>query len=225
MTTLMTYAGTTEPDSTVTRTGGVPLAPEGTAWPHCATCSGPMQFLAQIYLDDLDRNRHADEGTSGRGRGVLAVFMCQNDPGMCEEWNPAEGGNRAFLFPNQELQPLPLPQAPNEDEGEEDVLLLGAVSAVAFENVQAKDYRQARGEWAVLTGRGPLEVLGQIGGRPDWLQHDESPACPTCSKPMPLAVQLEEGPDHAAAMNFGGCGSGYAFACETCAQAVFLWQC
>ncbi|MDX6328614.1 MAG: hypothetical protein QOI83_997, partial [Streptomycetaceae bacterium] len=44
-----------------------------------------MQFLAQLPLDD--------------GRGVLAVFVCQNDPGMCEDWDPVAGGNRALVFP------------------------------------------------------------------------------------------------------------------------------
>jgi uncharacterized protein with PIN domain len=41
---------------------------------------------------------------------------------------------------------------------------------------------------------------------------------------MPLIVQLEEGPDHSTAMNFGG-GDAYAFACAPCGRAKFLWQC
>lgn len=73
---------------------------------------------------------------------------------------------------------------------------------------------------------GPMgDVLGQLGGQPAWLQNDETPACPTCARQMRLVVQLEEGRDHATAMNFGGRGEAYAFACEPCAQAVFLWQC
>lgn len=36
----------------VTRTGGVPLAPAGTLWPCCTSRNGPMQFLAQVVLDD-----------------------------------------------------------------------------------------------------------------------------------------------------------------------------
>ncbi|MFI0786272.1 hypothetical protein ACH4Q6_11815 [Streptomyces lydicus] len=42
---------------------------------------------------------------------------------------------------------------------------------------------------------------------------------------MPFVVQLEEGPDHGTAMNFGGAGSAYAFACEPGGRALFLWQC
>ncbi|MFJ3219610.1 hypothetical protein ACIPLC_27290 [Kitasatospora sp. NPDC086801] len=115
----MTYAGTAEPDAPTTRTDGVPLAPAGASWPQCATCDGPMRFLAQVLLDDL----------------------------------------------------------------------------------------------------------GQLGGQPARLQNDETPACPTCARERRLVVQLKEGRDHATAMNFGGRGEAYAFACEPHAQAVFLWQC
>ncbi|MFB7667409.1 DUF1963 domain-containing protein [Kitasatospora sp. NPDC056138] len=239
-TTLMTYAGTTAPDALATRTGGVPLAPAGTAWPQCSTCDGPMQFLAQILLDDL--GRHAGQGAV-EGRGVLALFMCQNDPGMCDEWDPQAGGNRALVFPATALQQIPVPtldedqdqdedEEDEEDEDEDDEeddqesLLLGAVSAVAYETPSTPaDYGQAYEEWARQPGRNPLDILGQLGGQPEWLQNDETPVCPACAREMRLVVQLEEGRDHMTAMNFGGRGEAYAFACEPCAEAVFLWQC
>ncbi|MGW1074473.1 DUF1963 domain-containing protein [Streptomyces sp. NPDC002537] len=216
MTTLMIDAGPVAADAPVTRTGGVPLAPAGAAWPGCASCDGPMQFLAQLALDDLP-------GGTGRGRGVLSLFMCRNDPGMCDEWDPAEGGNRALLFPADGLVPIPLPEL--GEDGDEETLRLGAVRAVAYETVATEDYDEGGEEWAGRTGRPSHDILGQLGGTPSWLQHDETPACPSCSRPMPLAVQLEEGPDHLTAMNFGGGGSAYAFACEPCVRAVFMWQC
>lgn len=49
------------------------------------------------------------------------------------------------------------------------------------------------------------------------------PQCATCNGPMHV-VQLKKGRDHATAMNFGGRGEAYAFACEPCAQAVFMWR-
>lgn len=219
----MTYAGTTEPTALVTRTGGVPLAPAGTSWPQCSTCDGPMQFLAQVLLDDL--GRHTGHGAA-EGRDVLALFMCQNDPGMCEEWDPQAGGNRALLFPTAALQPIPVPTLDVDEDDDQEPILLGAVSAVSYEVPStAADYGQACKDWASRPGRTHLDVLGQLGGRPAWLQNDETPACPACAREMPLVVQLEEGRDHATAMNFGGRGEAYAFACEPCAQAVFLWQC
>ncbi|WP_330294453.1 hypothetical protein [Streptomyces sp. NBC_00503] len=219
-TTLMTYAGPGEPDALVTRTGGNPLAPAGTAWPRCATCDGPMQFLAQIVLDEQGR---PVTGGDIRADRVMAVFMCQNDPGMCEEWSPTEGGNRALLFPAGALRPMPVP-APEPPE-DEDAFVLGAVNSVALVVMPAADYRGARQEWADLGGNNPREVLGQLGGTPDWLQGDETPPCPACARPMDLVAQLEEGPAPATAMNFGGGGSAFAFACAACARAAFLWQC
>ncbi|MFG3227647.1 DUF1963 domain-containing protein [Kitasatospora sp. NPDC048194] len=220
MTTLMTYAGPAEPDRPATRTGGLPLAPAGTVWPTCAACRGPMQFLAQIHLDDL--GRHVGQGTP-HGRGVLGLFMCQNNPGLCAEWDPKAGGNRALLFPADGLRPLVVPDL--GEDGDPQAVLLGAVSAIAFQSLPvAADYGEARAEWLERSGRPPRHVLGQLGGEPDWLQGDETPDCPGCSQPMPLAVRLEEGQHAATAMNFGG-GAAYAFACEPCTEAVFLWQC
>ena len=47
-----------------------------------------MQFLAQVRVDDVEPD----------AAGLLSIFMCQNDPGLCEEWDPVAGGNRAFVF-------------------------------------------------------------------------------------------------------------------------------
>ncbi|WP_241519035.1 hypothetical protein [Streptomyces sp. CB03238] len=104
-------------------------------------------------------------------------------------------------------------------------MTLGAVRSIIQEPEEEVDYDRAREVWAEKTGRPESDVLGQIGGVPAWVQRDETPTCPSCDQPMPLIVQLEEGPDHSTAMNFGGCGSAYAFACEPCAHAAFLWQC
>ncbi|MEW2260650.1 DUF1963 domain-containing protein [Streptomyces sp. NPDC047869] len=209
----MIDAGAVSPTAPVTRTGGVPLAPAETPWPCCASCSGPMQFLAQVVLDDLqDGPEH---------RGFLALFACQNDPGMCGDWERDSGGNQALLFPADGLEPLAQPA----DDVDEALLLLGSVRAVSLVQMDQPDYDQAGEEWTARSDRPRSSVLGQLGGEPAWIQNDETPSCPSCALPMPLIVQLEEGPDHSTAMNFGGCGSGYAFACEPCGHAKLLWQC
>ncbi len=172
-----------------------------------------MQFLAQVVLDDL--------GKEVKDWGVLALFACQNDPGMCDDWAPDSGGNQALLFSSDGLEPLPLP----DGDVDEAVLLLGSVRAVSLEQVDEPDYDDAREAWAASNDRPASAVLGQLGGIPAWIQNDETPSCPSCAAPMPLVVQLEEGPDHSTAMNFGGCGGAYAFACEPCGRAKFLWQC
>ncbi|MFE6690652.1 DUF1963 domain-containing protein [Streptomyces sp. NPDC057743] len=209
----MIDAGPVAAAALVTRTGGVPLAPAGVSWPRCASCQGPMQFLAQVALDDL--------GDGVGGRGVLALFACENDPGMCDDWDPDSGGNQALLFPAEGLGPLPQP----EGGVDEALLVLGAVRAVRLVRVDEPDYDQGGQEWAAKNDDPASSVLGQLGGSPAWLQGDETPSCPSCACPMPLIVQLEEGPDHHTAMNFGGGGCAYAFACEPCGHAKFLWQC
>jgi hypothetical protein len=176
-----------------------------------------MQFLAQIVLGDLGRS--VDQGDSQDGR-VMAIFMCQNDPGMCDEWSPTAGGNKALLFPAARVRPM---LAPGADDSE-DVLRLGAVNAVALVSLPAADYGSAREEWSSRGGNELGNVLGQLGGQADWLQNDETPGCPACTRPMDLVAQLEEGPDHATAMNFGGRGTAFAFACQPCVEAAFLWQ-
>jgi hypothetical protein len=84
----MIDGGVVADDSRVSRSGGVPLAAPDFAWPACVTCGGPLQFLVQLFPDDVPGRDH-----------LLLIFVCQNDPGMCDEWEPFSGGNRAYLVP------------------------------------------------------------------------------------------------------------------------------
>ena len=214
MTTLMTYAGPVDGHALVTRTGGIPLTPTGFRWPRCAECSGPMQFLAQLLLDDV--NLHGADAVS-ESRGILSIFMCQNEPGLCDEWDPAAGGNQALLFSRAELAAAPVPA--------QGTTLLSEACGIDYAPMDAAGYGEARSLWSEAGGRPLRDVLGQLRGAPSWLQGDETPSCPSCAQPMGFVAQLEEGHDHRTAMNFGGGGCGYAFSCEPCGQGAFLWQC
>jgi hypothetical protein len=170
-----------------------------------------MQFLAQVSLTDVEPGN----------AGLLSLFMCQNHPGLCEEWDPSAGGNRAFVFGADAVL---IPSVPSDG-----VTMLEETSAVQFEEVDVEDYLDAAEQWSRQTGRGVPEVLGQVGGEPAWLQNDETPTCDHCARPMTLVVQLEEGHDHQTAANFGGGGGGgggcgYGFRCAPCGTAAFLWQ-
>lgn len=193
MTTLMVHAGVADPDAATTRTGGVPLAPEGFRWPACRSCEDPMMFLALVMPPDL---------TMAVGPQVLSVFMCQNDPGLCDEWDPAAGGNQALLFPLPGLRPAAVPDGP--------ATLLGEACAVDLVTAD-EDYGQARHAWADRAGRPVSDVLGQLGGRPWWLQHPKTPSCARCDAEIRFAVQLAEGHDYQTAANFGGGGYGYLY--------------
>ena len=201
----MTYAGPGDAESARTRTGGVPLAPAGFEWPRCAECGRVMQFLAQLRLSDVDPAE----------TGVFWVFMCPNADGTCQTWDPVAGANRAGVFAAADLTPAAAPG--------EGTPLLGAVSDVELATVDIDDYQEARRRWYEQTGRQPGEVLGQLGGRPEWIQAEEVPDCPVCGQPMTFVAQLEEGYDHEHSANYGG-GTAYAFRCRDDATGAFLWQ-
>ncbi|MFD0141884.1 MULTISPECIES: YwqG family protein [unclassified Streptomyces] len=190
MTTLLLHGGATAPAASVSRAGGLPLVPEGFVWPLCAECGGAMQFIA--HLD--------------RGADVVSVFMCQNEPGMCEEWDPAAGGNRAYVFPTEGLLPATAPAV-----GE---TRLDKVSVLVARPVEAETYGE-EDTFGPVDGK---EVLGQLGGQPYWLQWDETPDCAGCGRGMAFVAQLDQ------VANFGG-GYAYVFVCEGCSRAAFLWQC
>jgi hypothetical protein len=165
-----------------------------------------MQFLAQISLADVEAG----------STGLLSIFMCQNDPGLCDEWDATAGGNRAFAFGADAVH-VPIPPG-------DGIALLDETCAVRFEELDAEDYLEAAERWHHQTDRPVREVLGQVGGQAAWLQNDETPVCDGCALPMRFVVQLEEGHDHRTAANFGGGGCGYGFRCEPCGTAAFLWQ-
>ena len=165
-----------------------------------------MQFLAQVSLADVEAG----------SAGLLSIFMCQNDPGLCDEWDATAGGNRAYVFGSGTLH---IPAQPGDG-----VAVLDETSAVRFEDVAVDDYRSAPEHRHQQTGRPRREVLGQVGGQAAWLQNDETPGCDDCGRPMAFVVQLEEGHDHRTAANFGGGGCGYGFRCGPCGTAAFLWQ-
>ena len=194
-----------EQASDQTMFGGRPSAPAGQLdWPTCATCGGPMEFEGQL------RNT-ADSS-------LLLVFMCQNDPGCCDEWDANEGGNKVLVVPASNLQLVTPP--------EKGQTVRATRYGAKLLNSAEPNYDSARQQWADESGESPRHVLGQMGGEPTWVQNDETPDCDACGQPMQLLAQLEEGPDHRTAMNFGS-GCGYVFRCG-CTQpglGKLLWQC
>lgn len=145
----------------------------------------------------------------------VLFFQCQNEPGMCEEWDPESGGNKAVVVEAEGARTSVKPPR-------KGVTKLGGRWSGHIEMYSADSYSAAHIEVGDKRGY----VLGQLGGSPDWIQDDETPECPSCGRPMVLAAQLEEGPVHRTAMNFGGCGNAYVFVCPCPAgEARFLWQC
>jgi hypothetical protein len=185
--------------------GGLPSTRSGEVlWPSCRTCRSKMQFLGQIRTSPTTSDR------------LLLLFMCQAQPGLCDEWDANAGGNAVIV---SEIDDLTLLAAP---EGSDLVrqTRYGASSV----SIEAESYDDARNGWASNSDQGMRQILGQIGGQPSWIQGDETPLCDRCKESMTFVAQLEQGPDHRTAMNFGG-GCAYVFECQRCdASAKLLWQ-
>jgi hypothetical protein len=205
MTTLLIHSpDNDESPSDKTMFGGKPSASSNPfEWPKCQSCQGNMQFLGQIQVSPEQ---------------LLLLFMCQNKPGTCDEWDPNLGGNKVVSVGIKNLQLVSPP-----DGGE---TLRPTRYGAALVQSGEQDYDEARTQWASASGKPARKVLGQIGGEPSWLQNEETPTCSSCSNPMQFFAQLEQGPDWQTEMNFGGGGCTYIFRC-TCAQdsAKLLWQC
>lgn len=182
------------------RYGGLPSVPDPSTfeWPCCKKCGGEMQFVLQLPAGNHD--------------GFYLVFMCRNNPGMCEEWDANSGGNAVIVVSGTALSPANMPSNPKA--------VLNGSCAFYPENRDIPNYETAIID-APVAG-----VTGQLGGVPYWLQHPEPPCCIHCDKEMRFVAQFEEGPDYTLGVNFGGGGAGYLFSCD-CApvSAVFLWQC
>jgi uncharacterized protein YwqG len=187
--------------------GGRPVAPIGVAWPTCKTCDGPMQFIAQLPLAECD------EVAPKRSSQTLLIFQCQNDPGMCDEWDAESGGNLAMIVQAEGGVPLEVP------EGE---TLLPSESRLRFEAYQSKDGESPDDAYCEAADAPDSKVIGKMGGDPLWIQNDETPTC-QCGATMSFVCQLED--RGGGGINFGDAGAGYAFVCPDCSdQARFLWQ-
>lgn len=178
--------------------GGLPVKEIGKTleWPRCRTCDAEMQYLGKIKTDI----------------GLELVFMCANDPGLCDEWDADGGGNKVIIVNDENLEFF----KPDNME----LALRKTEYGVNIVETNTVDYDRARADWE----GNRREVLGQLYGEPTWIQGEETPECDCCKISMRFVAQLEEGPDHKTAMNFGS-GVAYLFDCKVGRTAKFLWQC
>jgi hypothetical protein len=167
-----------------------------------------MQFLSQFPLANVpEAIGHSDQ--------TLLLFQCQNDPGLCDEWDANAGGNAALLVASTSMSPMPVPG------GE---ALLPDQTWIRLEHyAEAARGSTPDDSYCDALDASDSQVVGKLGGAPLWIQGDETPAC-TCGNEMTFIAQLEE--RGGGGINFGGGGAGYAFVCKTCRHgAKFLWQC
>lgn len=127
------------------------------------------------------------------GRRKLPVLWCLS----CAEWGPSFYDMSADV-----LKPLNKDGkaigARKVEKGEKDLPMAAAVLAPV-----AKGGRKSR-----------------LGGKPAWIQGEETPDCPRCSKAMTFALQLASD----RGISYGDVGILYAFVCEGCEVMATLVQ-
>jgi hypothetical protein len=161
-----------------------------------------MQFLGQLAINSIED-----------GSLLISLFMCAAEEGCCT-WEPDDGANLA-LVQSQAATHLIDPPA------DASTTLRACQYGARVEVFDAKTYDLARLEWTSAAEGRQRQVLGQVGGKPEWIQSDETPIC-ECGRVMQFIAQLEEGPAYETSMNFGG-GCAYVFRCGT-HSAKMLWQ-
>ncbi|WNY34368.1 hypothetical protein Q9Q99_02690 [Curtobacterium flaccumfaciens] len=152
-------------------------SPTASDWPTCAEHHEPMQFTAQLERDG----------------SLILVFICQADPGSCPSWDPDAGCNAAIVVGGRDLHPAGRPASSSGT-----AVMAGAPWLLGVHQAAADDYSDALAE-ARADG---VTVAGQWGGRPAWIQNDETP------DGYRFVAMLDEDP---LGVNFGG-GSAYVFA-------------
>ncbi len=182
--------------------GGKPVKSEGESfeWPVCKCCNLPMQYQFRVTTK----------------LGIEQIFMCQNDPGLCDDWDANSGGNAVIIVKASNLVTVNPPS--------EEYILSEAEDGALIESVNSENYEEARAEWFEKNKESPRPVLGKLNGQPYWLQSDETPSCVSCNEKMNFVGQFEEGPN-SPGMNFGGGGIACLYDCEACTKGKFLWQC
>lgn len=154
--------------------------------PICKECKSPMSHIISL---DLSK-------TSISYEGYIAVFQCQNDPGMCDDWDPNSGGNAVKYHKDLNCS------CSSE--------YLSSLQTEAEDNEEFLDYIESIDNYC-----------GKIEGEPLWIQDDETPSC-ACGKKMGFIAQVEERAH--TSYNFGGGGCSYIFHCQDCKESKFLWQ-
>lgn len=217
--------------------GDSPYVPIDIGWPNCDHCGQPLTFMWQINFREFSRSRMIEEQglfqffycwkcfplpmrddllqdakTKWEEMPGLLATSIQQHEGICYRWYPdfdnelAKGilqvkcpNAEAIYSPPMCCRPkaiLSLPDmlADNNPIPEESAKLMKADSdAYKFTQDQESD------------------EISQLGGYPEWIQDDDTPACPVCGRPSVLVGALGSGDTD---VTWGDSGYWYIFACK-----------
>jgi len=206
----------------VTKFGGQPVWLTKPEWPLSRSSGKPMQFIAQIALDET-----LWPGTAGK---MAYLFMTDDEDGGLATWE-ADGGENALIIQPSTAE-LPVEVAANiagsalcrwEDSGNRRIPkpCEYAVRLILGEEPVWQD-EDARVAWDEPTFEQYVIAMegNKLGGGPFFLQSDEFPE----GDGWRLLLQLDS-VSVPFEVNFGDAGVGYAFIDAAGERGRFLWQC
>ena len=219
--------------------GGSPSHSATGDWPVCAQCKKPMQFFLQLDLAALPKEFHLPQRN-----GILQLFYCGSDDGMCETWQPFSGTHDIRLFSEahaitrpsgtsalakntiigwDEFADTPHPEEHEQygvsydyDFGNNRVSVSCDDPVISFQDLDI-DLNIAELVSTSKTG-------DKLGGWPHWVQGAEYPSCPECKQQMELLIQIDS-EDNLPYM-FGDVGCAHLTRCRNHPQVLaFGWAC
>jgi hypothetical protein len=214
--------------------GGLPWGIPEKEWPNCVECGATMSHVAALKHDSERLNL----GKDGR---IVLIFMCEENPGMCETWDANSGANAVVFLEESQLRPkITLPPT-------SDTVVLPEARVLAWEQkedgVKEEDYPRyfnnrdyfALGE--AEDGEDEDDEGGdtmspnsgfKLGSIPCWVQGaEEGP-----KEPFRFVAQLSpiveiSGADQLEVATYGDYGLAYLFVLPDAEkpEGAFFWQC
>ena len=220
--------------------GGHPTATADCAWPTCAECTKPMRFFLQLDLASLPEQFDAP-----LREGILQLFYCSSDDGMCDTWEAFSGTHELRLVQKSEAE-CACPETVSsfaKSVISDWQIIEDAPSPVEHENLGIKyDYDFTKNVVSVAAPEYGIELSDlninlnvaeaisesnagdKLGGWPAWVQGPEYPQCPKCQQSMDLLFQLDSN-DNLDYM-FGDVGCAHITQCRDHPRVLaFAWAC
>lgn len=219
--------------------GGAPAMLAGESWPTCK-CGSAMQFILQIEEE---------------GHYLQLFYCDAPDCGVPNGWEPWAGNSLARTIPTHPvvaLGPSGVPGAriagwetcpdyphseerPELPEDEREAGYLASSWEAILNGDEAERTRLAAIlDYYAMNDPEDLAAVSQmlttragdkLGGWPYWTQAAAYPACPTCSEPMEMVLQLDAEEGFFRQL-FAADGTGHVFRCRAHRDRLgFAWAC
>jgi uncharacterized protein YwqG len=220
--------------------GGNPSCSARKQWPVCRECKNPMQFFLQLDLASLP-----ECFDSPLRHGLLQLFYCSSDDGICETWEPFSGTHEIYVVERSTRLESRQNNVPilSKSTIADWQLVADAPSTAEHELLGIEyDYDFTKHEVSVRSNEFGIKLVGldicldvsetistamtgdKLGGWPAWVQGPEYPTCTECGTKMQLVFQIDS-KDNLDYM-FGDVGCAHITQCPIHPNILtFAWAC